>query len=280
MACHRSRHHAEFSRTLARVMGRPCFFPVPAFALKLLVGEMAEAAAPLEHAAGRRGGSADRLHLRTRKRWTGAPRPPRPLTPGLRSRRPPTSALSRRSSTSVPAENGQERQVIIPERLGWMSIVAVGLKKPRICCVTSETPVTPVHSKPPLPRCSGSSRSAGRRPSPGGPAGARLPSGNAPPRPRPRRGDHHFRTPEAGPGRSSTGRRRIPRLRGPGGTPRTAAGPTSSGPGAQLPPALEERGPDPLRPSAGATPRSLQPAPGVIIAAHRSNSARSAQSSR
>lgn len=35
--------NAEFSRTLARVMRRPCLFQVPAAALKLLVGEMAEA---------------------------------------------------------------------------------------------------------------------------------------------------------------------------------------------------------------------------------------------
>ena len=35
--------NGEFSRTLARVMARPCLFPVPAFALRLLLGEMANA---------------------------------------------------------------------------------------------------------------------------------------------------------------------------------------------------------------------------------------------
>ncbi|HEX5725363.1 MAG TPA: DUF1731 domain-containing protein, partial [Longimicrobiaceae bacterium] len=34
--------NAEFTRTLARVLGRPALVPVPAFALKLLFGEMAE----------------------------------------------------------------------------------------------------------------------------------------------------------------------------------------------------------------------------------------------
>lgn len=33
--------NAEFSRTLARVLGRPAFLPAPAFALKILLGEMA-----------------------------------------------------------------------------------------------------------------------------------------------------------------------------------------------------------------------------------------------
>lgn len=33
----------EFTKTLARVLGRPAIFPVPAFALRLLVGEFAEA---------------------------------------------------------------------------------------------------------------------------------------------------------------------------------------------------------------------------------------------
>lgn len=35
--------NAEFTRVLARVLRRPAFAPVPAFALKLLLGEMAEA---------------------------------------------------------------------------------------------------------------------------------------------------------------------------------------------------------------------------------------------
>lgn len=33
----------EFSRSLARVLGRPCLFPVPAFVLKMIFGEMADA---------------------------------------------------------------------------------------------------------------------------------------------------------------------------------------------------------------------------------------------
>ena len=33
--------NAEFSRTLARVLGRPAFLPAPAFALRILLGEMA-----------------------------------------------------------------------------------------------------------------------------------------------------------------------------------------------------------------------------------------------
>ncbi|MBI4482155.1 MAG: TIGR01777 family protein [Acidobacteria bacterium] len=35
--------NAEFSRTLARVLRRPCLIPAPAFALKLMLGEMAQA---------------------------------------------------------------------------------------------------------------------------------------------------------------------------------------------------------------------------------------------
>jgi uncharacterized protein len=35
--------NAEFAQTLARVLGRPAFAPVPAFALELLFGEMAQA---------------------------------------------------------------------------------------------------------------------------------------------------------------------------------------------------------------------------------------------
>jgi uncharacterized protein (TIGR01777 family) len=34
--------NAEFTRTLARVLGRPALLPVPSFTLKLLLGEMAE----------------------------------------------------------------------------------------------------------------------------------------------------------------------------------------------------------------------------------------------
>lgn len=34
--------NAEFTKTLGRVLGRPTFFPVPAFALNLVFGEMAE----------------------------------------------------------------------------------------------------------------------------------------------------------------------------------------------------------------------------------------------
>jgi len=32
----------EFSKTLARVLGRPCIFSMPAFALRLIVGEIAD----------------------------------------------------------------------------------------------------------------------------------------------------------------------------------------------------------------------------------------------
>jgi uncharacterized protein (TIGR01777 family) len=35
--------NSEFTRTLGRVLHRPTLFPVPAFALKLMLGEMAEA---------------------------------------------------------------------------------------------------------------------------------------------------------------------------------------------------------------------------------------------
>jgi NAD dependent epimerase/dehydratase family enzyme len=34
--------NAEFTRTLAQVLGRPTFLRVPAFALRLLLGELAE----------------------------------------------------------------------------------------------------------------------------------------------------------------------------------------------------------------------------------------------
>jgi NAD dependent epimerase/dehydratase family enzyme len=35
--------NAEFTKTLGRVLGRPTIFPVPAFALKLAFGELADA---------------------------------------------------------------------------------------------------------------------------------------------------------------------------------------------------------------------------------------------
>ena len=35
--------NAEFTKTLARVMHRPALFPAPAFALRLALGEMADA---------------------------------------------------------------------------------------------------------------------------------------------------------------------------------------------------------------------------------------------
>jgi hypothetical protein len=35
--------NAEFTKTLADVMHRPAFFPAPAFALRLVLGEMADA---------------------------------------------------------------------------------------------------------------------------------------------------------------------------------------------------------------------------------------------
>jgi NAD dependent epimerase/dehydratase family enzyme len=35
--------NADFTRALARVLHRPALFPIPAFALKLIFGEMAEA---------------------------------------------------------------------------------------------------------------------------------------------------------------------------------------------------------------------------------------------
>jgi hypothetical protein len=34
--------NAEFGRTLGRVLGRPSFLPLPAFAVKLLLGELGE----------------------------------------------------------------------------------------------------------------------------------------------------------------------------------------------------------------------------------------------
>ncbi len=44
----------ELSRTLGRVLGRPAFVPVPAFALKLLYGEMAEIVITGAHVVPRR----------------------------------------------------------------------------------------------------------------------------------------------------------------------------------------------------------------------------------
>ena len=66
--------NAEFARALGRAMHRPAFMPAPGFALKLLLGEMADGAAALgtERRAGE--GPARRLSVSLQHRRRGARR--------------------------------------------------------------------------------------------------------------------------------------------------------------------------------------------------------------